>query len=58
MSLGLEDDGVGYTVEGSEIEIPQEYLDLAEELKEKIISGDIVVPRTLAEVDAFLANQS
>lgn len=58
MSLGLEDGGVGYTVEGSEIEIPQEYLDLAEELKEKIISGEIEVPRTLAEVDAFLANQS
>lgn len=55
MNLGLAEEAVGYSVEGSNIETPQEYIDVAEELKQKIISGELVVPNTLDAVDKFLA---
>lgn len=55
--LGLAEDAVGYSVEGSEIDTPQEYIDLAEELKEKVINGEIEVPATLDAVEAFIEAQ-
>jgi len=57
MSLGLADEAVGYSVEGGEIEISQDIIDVVEDLKAKIISGEIKVPGTLEEVDAFLASR-
>src|SRR5690606_9973628 len=57
MNLGLVDEAVGYSVEGGNIEIPQEAIDLAEELKEKSVSGESEVPNTLEAVEEFLAAQ-
>lgn len=54
--LGLEDEGVGYTVEGTNVEISEEDLKVVEEIKEKIKAGEITVPETLEQVDEFLAN--
>lgn len=56
ISLGIQDDGVGYTVEGTNVNVPQSVIDQVEELKEKIASGEIVVPLEISEVDAFLAD--
>jgi len=57
MRLGLADDAVGYSVEGTQIEISQDIIDVVEDLKAKIVSGEIQVPGTMDEVDAFLASK-
>lgn len=53
--LGLAEDGVGYTTADSNIEIPAEIIEVVEELKAKVASGELVVPETLEDVEAFLA---
>lgn len=45
--LGVADDGVGYTVEGTNIPVSDEIIAQVEEIREKIASGEIVVPETL-----------
>ncbi|HZG78615.1 MAG TPA: BMP family ABC transporter substrate-binding protein [Paenibacillus sp.] len=55
-SLGVAEDAVGYSVEGTNIDVPQDVVDYAEDLKAKIISGDLVVPADVASVDAFLSS--
>lgn len=45
--MGVQDEGIGYTLEGSNIEVSQDIVDQVEEIKEKIISGEIEVPETL-----------
>lgn len=47
VELGLSDEGVGYTVEGSNIQVSQDIIEQLEEIKGKIISGEIKVPETL-----------
>ncbi len=55
--LGLKDDGVGYTLEGSNIKVSDEDVAIIESLKEKVKDGSLIIPTTLEEVDAFvLAN--
>jgi len=56
-ALGLADEGVDYSIDGGQIEIPQDIIDIVEDLKAKVISGEITVPATLDEVDAFLASK-
>lgn len=56
--LGLKENGVGYTVEDSNIEVPQEILDQVDAIKESIVSGELVIPETPEEVADFLANNS
>lgn len=46
--LGLSDGGVDVTVEGSNIQISEEILTQLEEIREKIISGEIEVPSELS----------
>lgn len=55
-SLGVKEGGVGYTVEKSNIKVSDEIIRRIEELKEKIRSGEIVVPEKIDEVDDFLTN--
>ncbi|HZG56621.1 BMP family ABC transporter substrate-binding protein [Paenibacillus sp.] len=55
-SLGVADEAVGYSVEGSNIETAKEIIDYVEDLKAKIVSGELAVPADLASVDAFLAS--
>lgn len=45
--LGLKDGGVDYTLEGSNVEVSESTVEKLEELKEKIISGEIEVPSEL-----------
>ena len=41
--LGLEDEGIGYTLDGSNIKVPEDVVEKLEEIKEKIIAGEIQV---------------
>lgn len=45
--LGLSDGGVDFTVEGSNIKVPDRVLQKLDEIREKIISGEIEVPNEL-----------
>ncbi|HIY01555.1 MAG TPA: BMP family ABC transporter substrate-binding protein [Candidatus Blautia faecipullorum] len=45
--LGLSDGGVDYTVEGSNIQVPDEIIEELDEIKEGIVSGEIEVPSEL-----------
>lgn len=45
--LGLKDGGVDCTVEGSNIQVPEDVLKQLDEIKEKIIAGEIEVPSEL-----------
>ena len=56
--LGLKEDGVGYTTEGSNIKVPQEIIDEVEKIKQKIISGELVIPDKPENVDEFLKNNT
>lgn len=53
--LGVKDDGVGYTLEGSNIKVSDADVAIIEGLRQKIADGTLVIPTTLEEVDAFLA---
>ena len=55
-TLGLGENGVGYTVEGSNIQIPEDIIQTVEGIKEKISNGELVIPENLEDVDAFLEN--
>ncbi|MEN6637449.1 MAG: BMP family ABC transporter substrate-binding protein [Clostridiaceae bacterium] len=53
--LGVKDNGVGYTLEGSNIKVSDADVAIVEDLRAKIADGSLVIPTTLEEVDAFLA---
>ena len=52
--VGLAEGGVGYVLDDSNVDVPQEYVDKVEEMKQKVISGELVPPDELEEVDAFV----
>jgi basic membrane protein A len=52
--LGVKDDGVGYTLDGSNIKVSDADVAVIESLKDKIKDGSLVIPTTVEEVDAFL----
>lgn len=54
--LGIVQEGVGYTVEGSNVELSDEDLAIIEEARQAIADGELVVPTTLEEVDEFVQN--
>jgi basic membrane protein A len=53
--LGLSDEGVGYTLDKSNIEVSDDIVAKVEAIKEKVISGELVVPETNEAVADFLA---
>lgn len=55
--LGLKEEGVDITFEGSNIDIPAEILKTIDELKEKIIKGELTIPDKLDEVNSFIEEQ-
>lgn len=57
-TLGLAENGVGYTIEGSNLEVPEDIIETIEQLKEKIINGELEIPTTLADVDEFIENNN
>lgn len=56
--LGLKDEGIGYTVEGSNVKVSDDLIKQVEDLKQKVIKGEIKLPLTVNEVDAFLKQYS
>lgn len=52
--LGLKDEGIGYTVEGTNIKISEDTIKKVEELKQKVISGEVKPPLSVDEVDGFI----
>ncbi|WP_405729248.1 BMP family lipoprotein [Anaerotignum sp.] len=42
--LGLDQGGIGYTLEGSNIQVSDEIVNKLSELEQKVISGEVVVP--------------
>lgn len=53
--LGLKENAVGYTLQDSKVAVPEDVVKKVEEMKQKVISGELVPPSTLEEVDAFVA---
>lgn len=56
--LGLADEAVSYSFEGSNITVPEYIVEQVEELRERVVSGELAIPRELEAVDAFLAAHS
>lgn len=56
VTLGVADEGMDYTVEGSNITVNQEDLDVIEDIRQMIIDGDLVIPTEESEIEDFLAN--
>ncbi len=55
---GMKEGSVGYSTEGSNIVLPAEIIAIVEETKQKIISGELSIPATADELDAWVtANQ-
>lgn len=54
--LGLKENGVGYTTEGSHIQIDSKVVDIVEDIKGKIIAGEIQIPAALDEIESFIEN--
>jgi basic membrane protein A and related proteins len=52
--VGLADGAVGYTLEDSNINVPQDVIDIVEEMRERVVSGEFVIPDDLDKVDSFL----
>ncbi len=52
--LGLKDEGIDYTVAGTNVKISKEIIQKVEELRKKVIDGELVPPLTVDEVDNFL----
>lgn len=53
--LGIETGQFKTETEGSNLEVPKEILEEAEALEEKVVSGEIVIPKTMDEMDSFVA---
>lgn len=56
--LGVEDDGVGYTLELSNVEVDPAHVEIVEDVYRKIAAGELVIPETVEEVEGFLAENS
>ena len=52
--LGIKDDGVGYTLENSNVKVSAEDAKIVEDLYKKIAEGKLVVPTTEADITKFL----
>lgn len=53
--LGIKDEGVGYTLQGSSVAIADEDVAVVEAIREKIASGALTVPENMEDVDGFLS---
>lgn len=51
---GLKENAVDLVYEGSEVEIPQSIIDKVEEVRQKVVNGELTVPGTVEEIDSWL----
>ena len=56
MTIGMKNGGTGYTTEGSNVKVPDEIIEAVEEIKQKVIDGELVLPSTREELEEFLKN--
>lgn len=52
--LGLNDEGVGYTIEGTNIKVSDSTIEKVEEIKQKVIDGELLPPLDIDSVETFL----
>ena len=52
---GLREGAVGYSVEGSNVKVPQEILDKVDTANKWFIDENIVLPSSTDEVDAWVS---
>ncbi len=55
---GLAENGVGYTTEGSNVEMSQENTDRLADIQQKIIDGVIIVPESEETLESAIANNA
>ena len=53
MQLGIKDGACGYSIEGTGVEIPQDIIDKAEEIKQQFIDGKITLPSDMDQIDEW-----
>lgn len=53
---GLKEGAVGYSLEGSNVKLPTETVEIVEEIKEKIIKGELVTPKSEDELAEWILN--
>jgi basic membrane protein A len=53
--LGLKDEGIGYTIEGTNIKVSSSTIEKVEELKQKVIDGELLPPLAVESVETFLS---
>lgn len=56
--LGVADEGVGYTLENSNVKIADEHVAIVEDLRQQIANGELAIPTTVEEVEGFLASNT
>ncbi len=52
---GLKEGSVGYSVEGSNIVLPEDMIAIVEEIRQQIVDGTLVPPTTAEELEAWVA---
>jgi basic membrane protein A len=53
--LGVKDEGIGYTIEGTNVEVSGTIIETVEELKQMMIAGELTPPIVIDDVDTFLS---
>lgn len=56
--LGVKEEGIGYTLDGSNIEVSKDIVESLSKIEKQIMDGKFVVPTTLEEVEDFLKKHS
>ncbi|GLC80934.1 BMP family ABC transporter substrate-binding protein [Lacrimispora brassicae] len=56
MQLGIKDGACGYTTKGTGVEIPQDIIDKAEEIKQQFIDGKFTLPNDMDQIDEWTSN--
>lgn len=54
VTLGLSDEGMDYTLEGSNVKVSEEDVKIIDDVKQKIIDGEITVPSTIEDAKKFV----
>lgn len=53
---GIKEDAVGYDLKDSNVELPQDIIDKVEDVKAKIVAGELQLPSTIEELDSWTSN--
>lgn len=56
VALGLSDEGLDYTLEGSNVKVKEEDIAVLEDIKQKVINGELAVPAEEGAIEGFLSS--